>query len=542
MAEIKTRAPHRPRRIIGALAATSMLVLSACTAGPSAPNATGPDVETPPLSSQAPAGFEEYYGQSIQWQTCDPQAITPNLLSPPKDIENYQCATVEAPMNWEDPESPSIELGVARYLGDRKKGEEVRPPLFYNLGGPGGGAVDSLSAVTQNILTAQVRDAFTVVALDPRGVGTSTPIWCMDDEERDADYALDVDFSDMSAEEVVAWNDEQLGKLGGKCLDRNGELLAYVDSDSAARDFDLVRALLGAETMDYIGYSYGTLLGAIYADVFPERVGRFVLDGVLDPSMDVNQVAAAQTAGMEASLYNWIESCVSTDKCPLGDTLEDGKTTMVEFFDRVSANPLSTSDPERPLTLGLARTAVVGSLYSTASYPILTQAMAAALNGDGSAMLFLADYFNDRGVDGVYTANTADAFLAVNALDYEPVGTVEQWQEWADEISSKHPVLGGDFGFASAGLSAWPVESRSTRRAIIAEDAPEILLIGTTHDPATPYEMALNVHDTMAHTTLLTVEGWNHTAYSAEAGPCVTGAVDRFLLNGELPKEGTTCS
>lgn len=535
----------RNRRMAATLAVACALTLAAC-GQPTVPDTAAPTTveveDASPLQGDAPRGFAKYYAQEPSWQTCDPAQVTPELMSAPEDIENYQCTTLTAPMSWDDPESQAIELTVARYIGALQgDSEPQRPPLFYNLGGPGGGAVDSLSAVVTNILTEQVADAYVVVALDPRGVGQSSPIWCLTDEERDEDNALDVDTATMSTEEIIAWSDAEMASIGAQCLERNGDLLGYVDSESATRDFDMVRAVLGAETMDYLGFSYGTLLGALYADLFPTHVGRFVLDGILDPALDVNQVAAMQTAGMEQSLYNWIETCVSGRKCPLGDSLEAGKAKMTEFFEEVAESPLPTSDPQRPLTLGLARTAVIGSLYSTSNYPLLTQAMQQAFEGDGSALLFLADYFNDRGLDGVYNSNADDAFLAVNALDYEPVGTPQEWEAAAAQIARDYPILGGDFGFASAGLSAWPVESRATRRPISAASAPEMLLIGTTHDPATPYEMAVSAHEAMPNTVLLTVEGWNHTAYNSSAGACVIGAVDRFLLNGELPAAGTVC-
>lgn len=541
-----TGTQNRIRSGVLAVMVVGALSLAGCatTTPAQSEGETAPQVPSPsPLGGDAPAGFEEYYAQQIAWETCEPAQVTPEMMSAPEDIENYQCATVEAPMDWGDASSEPIELGVARYVGAVAEDTqpEDRPPLFFNLGGPGGGAIDSLSAVVTSILTEQVANAYVVVALDPRGIGESTPIWCMTDEERDEDNALDVDTEDLSTDEIIASYDEEMGAIGAQCLERNGDVLGFVDSESATRDFDMVRALLGSETMDYLGFSYGTLLGALYADMFPTHVGRFVLDGVLDPGLNVNQVAEMQTAGMEESLYNWIESCVSGRKCPLGNSLEAGRDTMKRFFEDVAKNPLPTSDPDRPLTLGLARTAVIGSLYSTANYPLLTQAMQQALEGDGSALLFLADYFNDRGLDGVYNSNADDAFLAVNALDYEPVGTPDEWEASAAQIAEKYPILGGDFGFASAGLSAWPVQSSSTRRPIVAADAPEMLLIGTTHDPATPYEMAVAAHDHMAHTVLLTVEGWDHTAYNANAGACVIGAVDQFLLKGELPADGTVC-
>ncbi len=541
-----TAEPSRPHRVwsrrtsvmAGGLAAA--LLLASCTTSTVTPPGTLPNIEDPdPISGQAPEGFEDYYSQTIDWRQCEGDEITTAMMPVPKDLSPYQCGTLEAPMNWDDPASQTIELGVARYLGAGNNAEH--PPLFYNLGGPGGGAIDSLSGFVENIVTTQIASSYNIIALDPRGVGSSSPIWCMTDEERDQDNALDVDFSGMTTEEIIEYNNQEVAKLGAQCLERNGEILGFVDSDSAARDFDMTRAVLGAETFDYLGFSYGTLLGAIYAELFPDHVGNFVLDAVLDPSLNINEVSAAQIAGMEASLYNWIESCTSQSKCALGSTLEAGKETVADLLDEIAAHPLPTTDEERPLNIGLASTAIIGSLYSTETYPILTQAVSQALKGDGSALLFLADFFNDRGVDGVYGSNSSDAFIAVNMLDYEPVGSAEEWAAEAEVISEKYPILGANFGFASAGLAEWPVDSRVSRSAVNGEDVPPMLLIGTTNDPATPYFMAQNLHRDLPSSVLLTVDGWNHAAYSSAASTCVIGYVDRFLLNGELPANGVTC-
>lgn len=539
------RPSYFPRFRVGptflAGASALALVLAGCSSTAVEEETTGvPAVsETEPLSDQAPAGFEEYYSQTINWRECEAEEIASEYESAPEDLENYQCATLQAPMNWEDADSRAIELAIARYVGGKEGADN--PPLFYNLGGPGGGSVGSLASVVGNLFTEQVVDAFYVVALDPRGVGSSSPIWCLTDEERDADNSEDYDLEGMTSQEIVDQIDKEMAEFGNKCLERNGDIVGFVDSDSVARDFDMARAVLGAQTMDYVGYSYGTLLGALYADTFPDSTGRFVLDGALDPSLNANEVSALQIAGMEQSLYNWIESCEEEKSCPLGSNLEEGKQTMLDFFDSLAEQPLETSDPERPLTLSLAMTAVIGSLYSTDLYPVLTTAMTQALKGDGSALLFMADYFNDRDTDGTYLSNSSDAFMVINALDYEPVGTVEEWEAEGERLASENPILGADAGFASAGLSAWPVESRAVRRAVEAADAPPVLIIGTTHDPATPYVMAESLHEQMKDSVLLTVEGWDHTAYSASASACVRGAVDNFLLQGEMPAEGTVC-
>lgn len=536
------------RKTTLAVLAAAALALTGCTAvdtalskdPTSSSHSSSRSQESVEAASEgAPKGFKSYYTQEVTWRQCESDEVVSSFMSVPSDMESYQCTTLKAPMNWEDPDSEEIELGVARYVPGRDG--ESRDPLFFNLGGPGGGAVDSLASAVENIFPEKILRNFQVIALDPRGVGTSTPIQCLTDEERDEEERRVEDLSELTTEELVVFYEDEMGSLGEKCLERSGDLLGYVDSTSVARDFDMVRSALGFEKFDYVGYSYGTLLGAIYADLFPTRVGHFVLDGVLDPAMDVNEVSEAQLDGMESSLYHWIEYCQEQDECPFPGDLEQGKEELSQFLEDVAEDPIPTADPDRPLNINLAYTAIIGSLYSTDSYSFLVDGIDQAMEGDGSMLLFLADYFNDRDVDGTYLTNSDDAFTAVNNLDYQPVGTPEEWEAASERLSEAYPILGEDFGFASAGLSKWPVQSTTPRVPITAEDAPEMLLIGTTHDPATPYVMAENLHGEIGNSVLLTVEGWDHTAYSRSASKCVQNIVNAFLLKGELPEDGVVC-
>lgn len=512
----------------------TIALLGGCASEPAA-------VSRPHTSAkqEAPAGFQKYYDQKVDWQQCTSRTIVHPMMNLPADMQNYQCAMLIAPMNWDDPTSEPIELGVARYTPG-KKGDQL-PALFYNLGGPGGGSVDSIVSVVENIWTDKVARNFQTIALDPRGVGLSTPISCLTDAEKDEEAYEVVDLEGMTAQQIVDLYEDETELLGAKCLQRSGEVLGYVDSESAARDFDMVRAALGFAEFDYVGFSYGTLLGAIYADLFPQHVRHFVLDGVLDPALNANEVSALQLEGMEASLYHWMESCQETSGCPLPDDFEDAKQWMINFIEETTENPIPTGERDRPLSGNLAYTAVIGSLYSTDTYELLTDGMIQAADGDASTLLFLADFFNDREVDGTYSTNGEDAFVAINYLDYEPAGTVEEWEAASKDLGERFPVLGPDFGYSSAGLNKWPVESRWVRQPIYAKDAPEMLLIGTTHDPATPYVMAESLHEAIDNSVLLTVDSWEHTAYSRDASTCVTSIVDEFLLTGALPADGTVC-
>lgn len=531
-----------------ALAATAALA-AAC--GTSAGN-------IPPVATLSPGGgqsaqsgtgsapsvdgtIEGFYGQQLDWQTCSAEEVTTEGADAPSDLSDYQCATMAAPLDWDDPSGETITLRIARHLA----GKDSKGALFYNLGGPGGASVKSLSYLVEDNFGDELVDNYDLVGLDPRGVGASTPVVCMTDQERDDYNANDSDASEASADpdDIVAQAEALMKKIGQGCLDNAGDLAAHIDTVSAAKDFDMARAVLGETTFTYLGYSYGTFLGATYAGLFPDRVGRMVLDGALDPAMDVNQISDLQMRGFEASLTHWIEDCQATSGCPLTGSADDGAAQVKQFLDGLADSPLPTQDADRPLTQSLALTAMIGMMYSTQTYSALTQGMEQAMgSGDGSILLYLADYMNDRNDDGTYASNGTDALIAINALDYEPVGTVEEWAADAAQLQAELPILGEFAGYSSAGLDAWPIGRHAQRAAITADGAPTIVVVGTTHDPATPYVMAQNLADELTDAVLVTWDGWDHTAYSKAGSACVAQAVEGYLVDGDVPEDGLTCT
>lgn len=485
---------------------------------------------------------EDFYAQTIQWQPCTAEQITSKYEDAPKNIDEYRCASLTAPLNWDEPTGKQISLAIAQHIN----GQEDAPALFYNLGGPGGAAVSSLVSQVTGQLGDDVVKMYNIIAVDPRGVGASTPVSCMTDAERDENNAGSTDgdseTDELSPEEQAAEAVEASAKLAKGCEKYTGDLYKHIDTVSAARDFDMVRGILGQDSMNYIGYSYGTFLGATYAGLFPDKVGRFVLDGAVDPAMNVNEVSEAQTRGLEESLHHWIEDCHTASSCPIGNNPEDGIKKVVAFLERLKDKPLETANPDRPLTQSLALSAMIGMMYNTQTYTTLTEAMKQAfVDNDGSALLYLADFFNDRNQDGTYSSTSGDALIAINNLDYTSVGTVDEWAAEAKKLRDELPILGKYSGYSSAGVSAWPTK-HAERRAIRAEGAAPIVVVGTTHDPATPYVMSQNLAAQLSSGVLVTNEGWDHTSYSKSANACVVGAVEGYLVRGIVPDNGLSCS
>lgn len=543
--------PKRTRYGVAGLVSLSvaLFTLAACSA-PETPGA-GDEVTSAQQSSATqsgaavPAGFEQYYDQQIDFVPCEAKQVTLPVLPVPKDLAKYQCATVKAPLNWDDPKSEPISLSIARYEGAKNSGKEQTPYLFYNLGGPGGDAVRSLSAFVGQMAPEILSKSFQILALDPRGVGQSTPVQCWSDEEKDQNNSDHDGIGEgqepgQTAAEIIEQYREESVETSKKCHELSGDIVGFVDTDSAARDFDMVRSALGQGKFNYLGYSYGTFLGATYAELFPENVGKMVLDGALDPEVDSDGISALQARGMEQSLYHWIETCQQQRSCPLSGDLESGKKQVMQFLEELEEDPLPTSDVNRLLTQSLAKTGIIGSLYSTSSYEYLTMAYQLAQAGDGSALLMLADYYNGRENDGSYD-NSSDAFTVINMLDYEPSGSEKDWEENANKIAAENPVLGQDFGFSNAGLEEWQFQSRQKKHKLDVKGAPQILIVGTTHDPATPYVMAQGLQKQIDGSVLVTKEGWDHGAYSRDGSKCIQMVVNSYLLKGVVPPEGTVC-
>ena len=482
---------------------------------------------------------QAFYDQGITWGKCAPGTFDSYRGVDSSDPSEYQCAFLKAPLDWDNPDGDQISLALAIH----RSGKKDAPALFVNPGGPGGAVVSALPYYAGQGIGEAVVNAYDIVALDPRGVGDSTPVFCMTDAEKDKYNAgSETEGTDAdSPQSAIAEVQEDSREFAQGCRDHSGAIFEHIDTVSAARDFDMVRSILGQDKLNLLGYSYGTFLGATYAGLYPAQVGRFVLDGALDPSLSVDEVSSMQMRGLDASLQQWITDCATQASCPMGRTKDEGIANVRSFLESLEASPLPTNDPNRPLTEGLAVTAMIGAMYNTQWWPELTNAYSdATRRSDGTAMLEIADLMNSRNPDGTYADNSTDAINAINNLDYKPAGTDAEWIARADALKSELSILDRYVGYPSAGLSAWPTE-HAERAPIHATGAAPILVIGTTHDPATPYPMAEALASQLDSGVLITVEGWNHTAYRRGANQCVVRAVEDYLVKDTVPTDGLTC-
>ena len=525
------------RLALSLLTATTLLT-AGCSSGSDRPEERAPDADASdgsstteppdapplePLSEEIPGELLPYYEQELNWRGCQ--------------AAEFQCASLTVPLDYENPDPASdLQLTVTRSRAT-DQGQRIGA-LLMNPGGPGASAVDFAQGSAEYIYPDEVRARYDMVGLDARGTGQSEPVACLEGPEMD-DYTLTDRTPDDSGEvdELAAAHEE----FAQGCLERSGELLEHISTVESARDMDVLRQALGDERLHYVGFSYGTKLGAVYAGLFPQRVGHLVLDAAMDPRLDTLSTDREQAGGFETAFRSFAEDCVSDGDCPLGrESADDASRRLLDFFAAVDAEPLPTGD-ERRLTESLATTGVAYALYSEDLWPTLRRALAAAIeDGDGGPLLTLADTYNGRTPGGGY-ATDMFAFPAISCLD-SPAGNADAdaVREQLPSYEEASPTFGADFAWATLVCAAWQVEPSGGPVSIAAEGADPILVVGTTRDPATPYAWSEGLADQLSSGVLLTYDGDGHTAYGGVSA-CVDSAVNDYLLANTVPDDGTTC-
>ncbi|MFD9287223.1 alpha/beta hydrolase [Streptomyces sp. NPDC060030] len=494
---------------------TAGLLVSGCSSGSSTQSASA-------SGSAASEDLQPYYGQKLRWRDCG--------------VEGFQCATMKAPLDYAEPDGGDIGLAVSRKKATGP-GKRIGS-LLVNPGGPGGSAVGYLQGYAAIGYPAPVLARYDTVAIDPRGVARSEPVRCLTGKEMDTYTRVDQTPDDRS--EITAL-DTSFRKFADGCEKRSGKILPHVSTVETARDMDILRSLLGDEKLHYVGASYGTFLGATYADLFPARVGRLVLDGAMDPSLPAIDINRDQTAGFEAAFQSFAADCVKKDDCPLGTTsTANAATELKKLFAELDSEPVPTGETRR-LTESLATTGVIAAMYDESAWPQLREAVAGAQRGDGSGLLALADSYYERDPSGTYQ-NLMFANAAVNCLDLAPAFTGPEAVEKAlPEFEKASPVFGRGFAWAALNCASWPVDPTGTPHRTEAEGAAPIVVVGTTRDPATPYKWAEALADQLSSGTLLTYEGDGHTAYG-RGSDCIDTAINTYLLDGTPPRNGKKCT
>lgn len=524
---------RRPRRLSTVASGVVLPIVLALTLGGCAldlldgddPEAVpSPTLSASPLPSPTASpdaddrgDLESYYTQDVAWKSCR---------------GGLQCATIEVPLDYAAPAEERISLALIKVPAANRR--QRVGSLVVNPGGPGGSGIE-YAAQASAYFGNEVRQAFDIIGFDPRGVGQSTPVDCLSDEQIDTFVATDPD-PDTSAE--VAEADRLIAEFGEGCVSRSGDLASHLSTVEAAKDIDIIREIVGDRRLSYFGASYGTLLGATYADLFPQRVGRMVLDGALDPSLSNEEMSRVQARGFEVALRAYIGACVNRGGCFLGASVDAGAKRVRAFLDEVERTPIDGVGG-RPLEVGNAVLGIWAPLYNQEYWSILDGALKAAFDGDGAGLLRLSDAYTSRGPDG-YVDNSLEALYAVNCLDQEDTIPTSEVAGLVPSFRKASPTFGAIFAFGLSSCHQWPVEGVPDPGPLDAPGAEPIVVVGTSRDPATPLVWAEALADQLSSGVLIRRDGDGHTGYNA-GNACVDGAVESYLVSGKVPPDGLSC-
>ena len=494
--------------------------LAACSGTPAARSGGSPGRS----ASAGPGGPDTvagYYAQKLRWTPCD---------------NGFQCARLLVPFDYSRPAWKRFSLPVIR-LPAAGPGRRIGD-LVVNPGGPGGSGVQYALQARSEISPA-VLDRFDIVGFDPRGVGGSQPaVHCMTGPQLDRYFGTTVTPATKAQLATVV---AEAKLFASECERNSGPLLPYVGTENGARDLDVLRAALGQPRLTYLGKSYGTFLGAWYAQLFPRRVRALVLDGALDPDATSADINLTQAQGFETALRSFTANCMAQAHCPLGRTggTAAGIARLQRLLDRATRTPLANDLGDgRAADGALLLEGVIAALYSRSFWPTLRSALTEAFGGNGTLLIQLADALWQRSPSGSYS-NEADANVAVNCIDRPWPGNLPVWRVAAATAQRAAPQFGGAAVWSSLPCAFWPVQAAPPAK-ITAAGAPPILVVGTTRDPATPFRWAQALARDLKSGVLLGRNGDGHTAYMMGSS-CVDGIVNSYLISGTVPRSGTIC-
>jgi pimeloyl-ACP methyl ester carboxylesterase len=486
-----------------AVVLTSILLLTSCAAA-----------EPEPLPS-----LSQYQTQELKWRDC---------------YGNYQCSSLLVPIDYADLSGGAFSLALLRYQAldqDRRIGS-----LVVNPGGPGSSGVDYAYSA-KYIVSPEILERFDIVGFDPRGVGESAAIKCLNDAETDASFAADPK-PDDEAEFALFISDAR--DYFAKCSENTEHLTNYSTLNSA-RDLEILRSALGDEQLNFLGKSYGTYLGTLYAELFPESVGRFVLDGAVDPNSNNREAVLGQAIGFESALNAFISNCLNSSSCALTGDLQSARNQVIDLLTNTAITPLE-SKSGREVTEGLVLLGIASALYDSESgWPVLRDAFKEATLGSGTSFLTLADQYAGRQENGKYLSNENDALQVISCLDQNELETVSTFKKGVAEFAKRAPIFGPYLAYAGLACRYFPNLSSVEQIEIKSLKTKPILIVGTTRDPATPYKWAQSLAKIFEGSILITLDGDGHAGHG-RGSTCVDSAVDRYLLTGAMPKSELFCA
>ncbi|NLU67274.1 alpha/beta hydrolase [Streptomyces sp. HNM0574] len=507
---------------------------------PAAEDGTGASPREAPTGSPSSSLPNSLTGQRPDWSPCPApdaaQGTSSGKPAPLPDGTKWECASLTVPLDYAEPDGKTIRTEMIR----AKKADNDRPrlgSLLFNFGGPGSSGVASLPSFGEGY--GKLRGQYDLVSFDPRGVGRSEGVECGDGPELDAYFAAD--WTPDSGKEEKALTERQGGFARG-CDARSGELLPHLTTENTARDMDLMRQVLGDDKLHYFGFSYGTELGGVYAHLFPQKVGRAVFDAVVDPTASAKAGSSNQARGFQRALRNYLQDCVGKDGCPLGKSPQEGEKRIGKLLDGLDRKPIPAG-AGRELTESLATNGMAQALYSKELWRYLTEGLRDAMDKkDGTTLLVLADALNGRNQDGSYST-LQSSLTAISCADSKARYDTGDVREALPDFTAASPLFGPSAAWGLTQCDGWPVRGKAENPDVSAKGSDPILLVGTTGDPATPYEGTRRMKEQLGEDVAVevTYRGEGHGAYDT-GNRCVRQKVDAYLLKGEAPKDGSTCT
>lgn len=484
------------------VACGALLVVASCTGGSDDPSA--------PESS----ALDTYYDQEPIWGAC--------LKA------EGECTGIDVPLDYAEPDGETVNLVLRRFAA-RVPGERIGT-LFYNPGGPGLSGVAAVSSFARRV-SDDVRDRFDIIGFDPRGIGGSDGLGCT--AGADPRSFLAPDFTPDSASEesaLVGW----ARHVGRECVDWDGDLVRHMSSIEVARDLDIMRSVVGDDRLHFVGASYGTVIGADYAELFPDRVGRLVLDSAVDPTRTQSDLDLDRARGHERALRGYLRYCVR-QQCPMGDSVPEAIAGVRRLVSDTDADPLGAGVRGR-LTENAARAAFEYGLAASA-WPALTKALRSAVDGDGGPLRRMARTWFGYAAPGDDLIAQGAATLCLDSRERLSLGEIRRL---SGRLGDTSPVFGEFFAWSEVICSVWPVDPTAERLDIDGAGADPIMVVGSVGDPITTYRQSVALADQLESGFLVTRQRYGHGAY-AVGDRCVDGIVDAYLLGGGVPQGDTTC-
>lgn len=502
--------------------------------------ATGTTGSAGSTGAGTPKGLESFYDQELAWTDCTDEATG----------TAFQCATVTVPLDYADPQGRTITVALKKLPSTS---HSPRGSVFLNPGGPGGSGISLIEAQAELYKTgdlSEVLENYDVIGFDPRGIGQSTPITCWSPEDVQEILAGRAEAASLSTPGSAADIVAQGSREAAACQEHTEvpEILDHADTRSVARDMDVMRALVGDEDLNYLGYSYGTYLGAVYTELFPGNIGRVVLDSAMDPAMPRQGAPEGDAAAGEQTLRAYIDSQRGQEGFPLSGTTDDEAIARLStFLDGLDAGPLAVSGSGTALDRAEAVNAIGALVVSSPDkWPLLNEGLAQAMNAhDGTALANNAGSLSGGNASPTTEKQVVEqlqgvyGFWANRCIDFPDTGNEASWDAALASYRHDYPVFHSLTPQSDAFCHGWGHTSRTKAVDVETEAANPMLVVGILHDPNTPYPWSQALVSRIRNSHLLSVDMYGHGAIGRNA--CTSAKVSDYLVNGSLPADGELC-